>query len=183
MINFKGKVIWLWGLSGSGKTTIADLLEKEIKSLNVPVQRLDGDLVREGLTKDLGFSVKDRFEHIRRVSWVADLLASNGICVICSFITPLRAMRIFLRRYFENHLELIFVDCDLEECIKRDVKGLYDKALSGKIDEFTGITSPFELPNSYGEFLPDFDMCINSQNGTPEESVEAIMEMWGEKEE
>ena len=133
-------VIWFYGLSGSGKTTLADLLAEKIPNS----QRLDGDIVRKDLTRDLGFDIGDRFENIRRVCFVADLLSKNGITVIASFITPLKAMRFYLKTVLGSRLKLIYVDCSLKRCIKRDPKGLYKKALRGEIDNFTGLTSVFE---------------------------------------
>lgn len=158
----EGKIIWFWGLSGSGKTTLADkLCNKLMYKLRTAeqegqigvvsdIQRLDGDIVRQSLTKDLGFSIEDRFEHIRRVAFVADLLSRHEVLVICSFITPLKAMRMFLREYLGDRLILIECRCPLEECMRRDPKKLYRAALYGKINNMTGLTSPFEAgPTNY----------------------------------
>ncbi len=145
--NHKGFVLWFTGLSGSGKTTLAKLLEKELKSHGIRVERLDGDVVRQSLTADLGFSKEDRDKNIQRVTFVAKLLSRNGVGVIASFISPYRATRDWVRSEVTNFIE-VFVDCSLEECIRRDVKGLYAKALTGEIPEFTGVSDPYEAPSN-----------------------------------
>lgn len=160
----KGKIIWLYGLSGSGKTTLADLLAERIPNS----ERLDGDIVRKTLTRDLGFSIEDRFENIRRIAFVADLLSKHGVNVICSFITPLEVMRIYLRKVLGDRLRLIYIECSLEECIKRDPKGLYAKALSGEIEGMTGLTSPFEIGD---------DHSINTIIGSPRECIYEVMRL------
>lgn len=143
------KVIWLTGLSGSGKTTIAKALKKELILRNIAVKVLDGDIIRKGLNKDLGFSIKDRKENIRRVAEVAKLLKDSGIIVLVSFISPTVEIRNMAKEiispadFFE-----VFIDAPLETCIKRDVKGLYKKAIAGEIKDFTGIDSPFEAPTN-----------------------------------
>lgn len=142
----KGKVLWFTGLSGSGKSTIAEALAENMNKRSIVI--LDGDIMRKGLCSDLGFSLVDRQENIRRVSEVAKICSNSGIDVICCFITPTEATRkiakdIIGKEYFE-----IFVDCPLEVCEERDVKGLYAKARSGEIKNFTGIGSPFIPPTS-----------------------------------
>jgi len=141
----KGFVLWFTGLSGSGKTTIAKLIEKELKSRGTHIERLDGDVVRQSLTADLGFSKEDRDKNIQRVTFVAKLLSRNDVGVLASFISPYRATRDWVRSEVTNFIE-VFVDCSLEECIRRDVKGLYAKALAGEIPEFTGVSDPYEAP-------------------------------------
>lgn len=141
----KGFVLWFTGLSGSGKTTLAKLIEKELKSRETHIERLDGDVVRQSLTADLGFSKEDRDKNIQRVTFVAKLLSRNDVGVLASFISPYRATRDWVRSEVTNFIE-VFVDCSLEECIHRDVKGLYAKALAGEIPEFTGVSDPYEAP-------------------------------------
>lgn len=146
-INKKGFVLWLTGLSQSGKTTIGDRVYEILKSKNIKVERLDGDIVRESLTKDLGFSKEDRDENIRRIGFIAKLLSRNGVGVIASFISPYREQRDKLRKDIENFIE-VFVNAPLEICEKRDDKGLYEKARKGEIKNFTGISDPYETPEN-----------------------------------
>lgn len=141
----EGFVLWFTGLSGAGKTALAKLTEQELKARGVRVERLDGDVVRQSLTADLGFSKEDRDKNIQRVTFVAKLLSRNGVGVLASFISPYRAIRDWVRGEVTNFIE-VFVDCPLEECIRRDVKGLYTKALAGEISEFTGVSDPYEPP-------------------------------------
>lgn len=140
-----GFTLWLTGLSGAGKTTIALALEAELRARGVPVERLDGDTVRQGLSRDLGFSKADRDKNIERVTFVAKLLSRNGIGVIAAFISPYRAARDAARRETTNFIE-VFVSAPLAVCAQRDVKGLYAKALAGEIKDFTGIDDPYEEP-------------------------------------
>lgn len=141
----KGRVVWLTGLSCSGKTTISKELIKYFKKNKLPVQWLDGDVVRKTINKDLGFSKKDRDENIERVTHIAQMLAENGVNVVAAFVSPYRKMRNFARKICPNFIE-VYVECDIKECIRRDTKGLYKKALAGKIRDFTGIQDPYELP-------------------------------------
>ena len=141
----KGFVLWMTGLSGSGKTTIALDMEEKLKARGVHFERLDGDVVRESLTKDLGFTAEDRRKNIERVTFVAKLLSRNGIGCVCSFISPYQAVRDYVRENTTNFAE-VFIDAPLEVVIERDVKGLYEKALAGEIPNFTGISDPFEAP-------------------------------------
>jgi len=147
LLNQKGKVIWFFGLSGAGKTTLANNLEQTLNKLNFKTFILDGDNLRSGLCKDLGFSEDDRVENIRRVSEVSKLMMEAGIIVLCAFVTPFEKDREAAKALIgEENLINVFVDCPLEECEKRDVKGLYKKARQGEIKNFTGISSPFEIP-------------------------------------
>lgn len=139
-----GLVIWLFGLSGSGKTTISNLLSEKLKAEGYFSVALDGDALREGINKDLGFSEQDRTENIRRAAEIAKLMLNNNIITICSFITPLQAQRtlaaeIIGERYFE-----VFIDCPLNICQARDVKGLYRDASQNLIPNFTGVSAKFE---------------------------------------
>jgi len=138
--------IWLTGLSGSGKTTIALEIKKRLEGFETPVEYLDGDIVRKSFTSDLGFSKADRDENIRRVSYVASYLSTKSITV-CAFISPYAEARDKARNITNNFIE-VHVDCPLEVCEKRDVKGLYKKARAGEIKEFTGISAPYEAPEN-----------------------------------
>jgi bifunctional enzyme CysN/CysC len=145
----KPQILWFTGLSGSGKSTIADLVEKELHRRGIHATLLDGDNIRHGLNRDLGFSDADRVENIRRVGEVAKLMLDAGLVVICCFISPFAAERKMVRDLVGgDEFTEIFVDTPLEECIRRDPKGLYAKALAGKIPNFTGIGSPYEGPEA-----------------------------------
>ncbi|MGN6153161.1 MAG: adenylyl-sulfate kinase, partial [Lysobacteraceae bacterium] len=143
------RCLWFTGLSGSGKSTIANLVEKRLTALGLHTYVLDGDNVRHGLNKDLGFSDEDRVENIRRVAEVAKLMVDAGLIVLVSFISPFRAERRMARDLFDaGEFVEVFVDTPLEEAERRDVKGLYAKARAGKIPNFTGISSPYEVPEA-----------------------------------
>jgi len=143
------KCIWLTGLSGSGKSTLANALEVALTEQGKHTYLLDGDNVRHGLNKNLGMSDEDRTENIRRVSEVAKLMVDAGLVVITAFISPFRADRDAARALFEDgEFVEVFADAPLEECEKRDPKGLYKKARAGEIKEFTGIDSPYEAPDN-----------------------------------
>jgi len=163
----EGFVLWMTGLSGAGKTTIALDLVDALKERGFPVERLDGDVVRESLTKDLGFSAEDRRTNIERITFVAKLLSRNGVACICSFISPYQSVRDHVRENTTNFLE-VFVDAPLETVIERDVKGLYKKAIAGEIPNFTGISDPFEAPEN-----PDIHVRTDRQ--TVAESVSQII--------
>lgn len=139
--------MWLTGLSGAGKTTIACILERELRARGRRVERLDGDVVRQGLTRDLGFSKEDRERNIERVTFVAKLLSRNGVMVVAAFISPFREMRSYARAEIGDFVE-VYVKCPIEECIRRDVKGLYREALAGRIPNFTGVSDPYEEPDN-----------------------------------
>lgn len=140
-----GAVVWLTGLSGAGKTTISRVLAKQLAERGAPHELLDGDALRETLSRGLGFSKEDRNEHVRRVGFVASLLARHGVIAIAAVIAPYRAVREELRASIPRFIE-VHVDCPLEELVRRDVKGLYRKALAGEISSFTGISDPYEPP-------------------------------------
>ena len=145
----KGKVIWLTGLSGSGKSTLADALEKELHARDKRTYVLDGDNVRQGLNKDLGFTDADRVENLRRVAEVSRLMLDAGLIVIAAFISPFRAERRMARDLIgPQHFIEVFVDTPLEVCEQRDPKGLYKKARSGLLPHMTGISSPYERPEN-----------------------------------
>jgi adenylylsulfate kinase len=143
----RGAVIWFTGLSGSGKTTIAHAVEEKLLDAGVPVEILDGDVVRENLSKGLGFSKEDRDINIRRIAFVAHLLQRNGVFVITAAISPYRAIRDEARAMIKDFVE-VFADAPLEVCEQRDVKGLYAKARAGEIKGFTGIDDPYEAPEN-----------------------------------
>jgi len=149
LLNQKGKVFWLTGLSGSGKTTIALQLEKELFKLGFLVQILDGDNIRAGINNNLSFSEADRTENIRRISEVSKLFLNCGVITINCFVSPTKKMRQNAKKIIgkENYYE-IFINADLETCEKRDVKELYKKARSGEIKNFTGIDTEYEKPNN-----------------------------------
>ena len=150
MAEHKGFTLWFTGLSGAGKTTVAVALVKELQARGMKVERLDGDVVRQGLTRDLGFSKEDRDKNIERVTFVAKLLSRNGVGVLASFISPYRATRDMVRRETTNFIE-VFVNAPLEVCAARDVKGMYAKAFAGEIKEFTGVSDPYEEPLKPGD--------------------------------
>ncbi len=143
----KGAVLWLTGLPCSGKTTIGEPLVRELRSCGFKVENLDNDEVRKILCPDLGFSKKDRGTNIKRMVFLANLLARNGVVVVASFVSPYRKMREEARREIgEDRFVEIFVKCPVEVCAKRDVKGMYKKAIAGEIKNFTGVSDPYEEP-------------------------------------
>jgi len=143
--NQRGVTLWFTGLSGAGKTTIRTAVEEKLRSQGYAIEVLDGDIVRENLTKGLGFSKEDRDENIRRIGFVAHLLTRNGVIVMVSAISPYRAIREEVRHKIGDFVE-VFVNAPLEVCEERDVKGLYKRARAGEIKQFTGIDDPYEAP-------------------------------------
>ena len=143
--NARGVTVWFTGLSGAGKTTISEAVEKTLRSHGYKVEPLDGDIVRQNLTKGLGFSKADRDENIRRIGFVAQLLSRNGVVVLVSAISPYREIRDEVRGRIGDFVE-VFVNAPLETCEERDIKGLYKKARAGEIKGFTGIDDPYEAP-------------------------------------
>ena len=137
--------MWFTGLPCSGKSTLATRTAELLKERGLKVERLDGDVMRAGLSKDLGFSKRDRDINIDRVIAVAEILNRNGICVVASFVSPYRAKRQEVRDTLKNFVE-IHVDCPLEECERRDTKGMYRRARAGEIENFTGVSDPYEEP-------------------------------------
>jgi len=163
------KCIWLTGLSGSGKSTLANALEVALTEQGKHTYLLDGDNVRHGLNKNLGMSDEDRTENIRRVSEVAKLMVDAGLVVITAFISPFRADRDAARALFEDgEFVEVFADAPLEECEKRDPKGLYKKARAGEIKEFTGIDSPYEAPT-------DPEIHIDAEKLSPEAAADVVI--------
>jgi adenylylsulfate kinase len=171
LLNQKGATLWFTGLSGSGKSTIAVALEEALFERGKLSYRLDGDNIRMGINKNLGFSDEDRTENIRRIGEVSKLFVDAGIITLSSFISPFREDRDQVRRLHEEagyHFIEIFVDCSLDEAEKRDPKGLYVKARAGEIKNFTGIDSPYEAPNA-----PEIHLNTNT---TPlDQEVEIIL--------
>jgi adenylyl-sulfate kinase len=141
----KGFTLWFTGLPCSGKSVVADRVAEILREKGLKVERLDGDIVRQSLTRDLGFSKEDRDENIRRVTFVAKLLTRNGVAVLTSFISPYREIRAHARKEIGNFVE-VYVRCPVEVCMKRDVKEMYRKAIAGEIKEFTGVSDPYEEP-------------------------------------
>ena len=172
----RGAIVWLTGLSGSGKSTIAIELEKVLHQKNKRCYRLDGDNFRFGLSSDLGFSVEDRDENIRRVGETAKLFADAGLIVVTGFISPYFHERDRVRNSVARQGDFIevYLNCPVEECEKRDVKGLYAKARAGKIKDFTGISAPYEIPQKP-------EIILDSVNETVEECVQQVAEYLEQK--
>jgi len=160
--------IWFTGLSGSGKTTLAKMLEEQLRARGLTrVERLDGDIVRQSLTRDLGFSKEDRDRNIERVTFVAKLLTRNGVVVLASFISPYRKVRARSRQEIGSFVE-VYCQCPLEVLIERDIKGLYSKAMAGEIANFTGISDPYEEPL-------EAEVVVQTDRETPAESTARIL--------
>lgn len=168
----EGLTIWFTGLSGAGKSTIANMLVDRLHAMGRHVELLDGDEIRTNLSSGLGFSKADRDANIRRIAFVAKLLSRNGVIAITAAISPYREIRDEARRDIRNFVE-IYVECPLEVCEQRDVKGLYKKARSGEIKQFTGISDPYEAPLN-----PEIAVHTNAE--TVEQSVDAIIDKLGE---
>ena len=172
MKNQKPMCIWLTGLSGSGKTTIANALEMELYKMKKHTYILDGDNLRVGLNSDLNFSKSDRNENVRRVAETAKLIVDSGLIVIVGLISPFRIERDWVRSIFNpNEFIEIYISTSLNECEKRDLKGLYKMARRGDIEDFTGITSPYEEPRNP-------ELTINTQNMTIDECVQKILKQF-----
>ncbi len=163
-----GATIWFTGVPCSGKSTIAQLVELQLRSRGYRVEVLDGDVVRRNLTKGLGFSRKDRDENIRRIGFVCHLLTRNGVIVISAAISPYRATRDEVRRLIGSFVE-VHVKCPLEVCMERDVKGMYKKALAGEIADFTGVSDPYEQPLNA-------ELTLLTDRETPIESARKVLE-------
>ena len=164
----KGFTLWFTGLSGAGKTTLARLVEKELKQRGHKVEVLDGDIVRTNLSKGLGFSKEDRDTNIRRIGFVCDLLARNDVVAIAAAISPYREIRDEIRRITTAPFIEAYVECPLNVLVERDVKGLYKRALAGEIKNFTGVDDPYEAPGSP-------EVLVNSSVETPEDSAGKII--------
>jgi len=167
-MNQRGVTVWLTGLSGAGKTTIANKLEGALRQRGLKVEVLDGDIVRTHLSKGLGFSKEDRDTNIKRIGYVCKLLSRSGVVAISAAISPYREIRDYNRTQIENFIE-IYVKCSLEKLVERDVKGLYRKALAGEIKNFTGVSDPYEEPLNA-------EIVVESDRETVEESIRKIVE-------
>jgi adenylylsulfate kinase len=163
----KGFTLWFTGLSGAGKTTLARGIEAALRQRGMKVEVLDGDIVRQNLSKGLGFSKEDRDTNIKRIGFVCKLLTRNGVVAIGSAISPYREVRDSVRQEIGDFVE-VFVRCPLDTLIERDVKGLYKKALSGEIKNFTGVSDPYEEPLNP-------EVVVDTSVETPRESIAKIM--------
>lgn len=161
-------LIWFTGLSGSGKSTLANALESKLFEQNIKTYTLDGDNIRKGINKDLSFSPEDRTENIRRIAEVANLIVDAGVVVLAAFVSPYKKDREEIKQIVgaDNFIE-VFVNTSVEECERRDVKGLYKKARLGEIKNFTGVNAPYEAPEN-----PDIE--IITENMSPEEAIKKI---------
>ena len=175
MSEHPGFTIWFTGLSGAGKTTISEIVAPALRERGLKIEVLDGDVVRTNLSKGLGFSKEDRDTNIRRVAFVADLLSRNGVPVITAAISPYREIRDEARTKMDGRFIEAYVKASVEECEKRDVKGLYAKARSGEIKEFTGVSDPYEPPK-------DPELEIDTESQTPEQSAQQILDYLEERE-
>jgi adenylylsulfate kinase len=164
----RGFTLWFTGLSGAGKTTISEIVEKELRQRIGRVEVLDGDIVRTNLSKGLGFSRTDRDTNILRIGFVANLLTRNGVAVIVSAISPYKEARDTVRRDIGECFIEVFVDCPVEVCAQRDVKGLYKKAFTGEIEHFTGVSDPYEPPAAP-------ELVLKTDEETPVESARKVI--------
>jgi adenylyl-sulfate kinase len=169
----KGFTLWFTGLPCSGKSAVADKVAEILRGKGMRVERLDGDIVRQDLTRDLGFSREDRNENIRRVTFVAKLLTRNGVAVLTSFISPYREVRARSRQEIGDFIE-VYAKCSLEECMRRDVKGMYKKAMKGEIKEFTGVSDPYEEPENPEIFLQTDKETLEESVGTVLKRLEEL---------
>jgi adenylyl-sulfate kinase len=165
-----GFTLWLTGLPRAGKSTVAGMIAGRLRSSGVDrVEVLDGDIVREGLCRDLGFSREDRTENIRRISFVSRLLTRNGVAVIVAAISPYREDRELAREEIQAFVE-VWCKASVEACAARDYKGLYEKAMRGEIDNLTGVNDPYEEPE-------DADLVLDTVAESPEESADRVMDL------
>ena len=164
----KGFTLWLTGLSGAGKSTLAGHVAKELRHRGLKVEILDGDEVRTNLSKGLGFSKEDRDTNIKRIGYVCKLLTRNGVVAISAAISPCMEIRDYNREQIGHFIE-VYVKCSIEELTRRDVKGLYKKALAGEIKNFTGVSDPYEAP-THPEIL------VDSEKQSEQDSVQAILD-------
>ncbi len=172
----KGFVVWFTGLPGSGKTTLATKVAEILRRRGYRVEVIDGDWARKTISLGAGFTREERRIHLHRIAWVARLLARNGVIVLCSFVSPYRDVRRMIRNIIEEEAPFIeiYVYCPLEECIRRDPKGLYKKALRGEIKHFTGISDPYEPPENP-------DLVVDTVKNSVDENVESIIRLLEER--
>jgi adenylylsulfate kinase len=164
----EGMTLWFTGLSGAGKSTVAQLVEEELRGRGNLVEVLDGDVVRQNLSKGLGFSKEDRDTNIRRIAFVADLLSRNDVIAITAAISPYREIRDEARELMGDRFVEIYVKASVTECARRDVKGLYEKAFAGEIKEFTGVSDPYEEPL-------DPELVLDTEAEDPVESAARVL--------
>jgi adenylylsulfate kinase len=174
MSEHPGFTIWFTGLSGAGKTTISEIVAPALQERGLKVEVLDGDVVRTNLSKGLGFSKEDRDTNIRRIAFVADLLSRNGVVAITAAISPYREIRDEARGKMGERFVEIYVKASVDECARRDVKGLYEKAFKGEIKEFTGVSDPYEPPENPA-------LVCDTENETPEESAQKVIALVEER--
>lgn len=165
---YPGFTLWFTGLSGAGKSTISQIVEKDLRRRGVKVEVLDGDVVRTHLSKGLGFSKEDRDTNIRRIGWVCEVLSRNGVCAIAAAISPYRDIRDEIRGKVAHFVE-VYVEASIEVLAERDIKGLYKKALAGEIKNFTGVSDPYEPP------LNPEVTCYSDGRETPEQSAAKVL--------
>jgi adenylylsulfate kinase len=164
----RGFTVWFTGLPSSGKSTLAEILFGELEGRGLKVELLDGDVVRTNLSKGLGYSREDRDTNILRIGWVAERLTYHGVAVIVSAISPYRETRDQVRKQVGDFVE-VFVSCPVEECARRDVKGLYEKAMRGEITEFTGVSDPYEPPL-------DPEVTVETDKFSPQECLATVLD-------
>lgn len=175
MAGEKGFTIWFTGLSGAGKTTISHIVSDELAERGSKLEILDGDVVRENLSKGLGFSKEDRDTNIRRIAFVADLLSRNDVPVITAAISPYRDIRDEARAMMGDRFIEVYVEASVDACAERDVKGLYKKAFAGEIKEFTGVSDPYEEPLNP-------EVVLKTEEESPEESAAKLIAYLEERE-
>jgi adenylylsulfate kinase len=168
----RGLVVWLTGLPGSGKTTIATAAAERLRSMGYRAEVLDGDWFRAHIDPEAGYTREERIKHLARVAWVARLLARNGVVALCSFVSPYREAREKARKIVSEEADFleVYVRCPLEECIRRDPKGLYRRALAGEIKNFTGVSDPYEEPLSP-------DLVLDTVKNSASENVEKLVNL------
>lgn len=163
----QGFTLWFTGLSGAGKTTVSRVIAADLRARGMKVELLDGDVIRENLSKGLGFSKEDRDTNIRRIGWVCEVLARNGVVAIAAAISPYHEIRDELRGKIENFVE-VYAECPIPVLAERDVKGLYKKALAGEIKNFTGVSDPYEAPLNP-------EVTYHSDRETVQESAQKVL--------
>ena len=172
--NDNGFCLWFTGLSGAGKTTISQHIEGELRDRRKRLEILDGDVVRENLSKGLGFSKEDRDTNVRRIAFVADILSRNGVPVITAAISPYKEIRDEAREMMGDRFIEVYIEASVDACAERDVKGLYKKAFAGEIKEFTGVSDPYEAPENP-------EVTCHTESESPEESAQKLLDYLEER--